>query len=110
MILFFSSKWLIWTLSKLKLACSLKQVDKEIIAKAEMHMEEQHLLAKQGVCPTRLEEMAKPIREKLHQLHIHLKCAVNMPHFELKKVQRSVLNCKNIKQIYYIAKKNFSML
>jgi stearoyl-CoA desaturase (delta-9 desaturase) len=66
------SKWLIWTLSKLGLASQLKQVDEEIIAKAMMKMEEENLLNKKGVPSSRLEALAHPIREKLHNLHLQL--------------------------------------
>jgi stearoyl-CoA desaturase (delta-9 desaturase) len=66
------AKWLIWTLSKAGLASDLKRVDKEIIAKACMKMEEENLRLKQGVCPSTLETLAAPIREKLHALHVQL--------------------------------------
>lgn len=66
------SKWLIWTLSKLGLAWDLKSVDAEMIAKSVMQMEEKRLLAEQKVCPSRIEEFAKPIREKLQELHLKI--------------------------------------
>jgi stearoyl-CoA desaturase (delta-9 desaturase) len=66
------AKWLIWTLSKVGLASDLKQVDKEIIAKACMKMDEENLLKKKGICPSRIEACATPIREKLNTLHLQL--------------------------------------
>jgi stearoyl-CoA desaturase (delta-9 desaturase) len=79
------SKWLIWSLSKLGLASNLKRVDQEFIIKYRLQMESETLIVRAGVCPTRLDELLTPIREKLQQIHaLIIKLRKEKPNYQLR--------------------------